>query len=38
VENPVLALRDWYAANGMLLNADKSSAILASHHKKIPHG
>jgi len=30
----VLAVRDWYAANGMLLNAEKSSAILVSHHRK----
>jgi len=28
------ALRDWYAANGMLINAVKSSTILVSHHRK----
>jgi len=34
LESAVLAVRDWYAANGMLSNADKSSAILVSHCRK----
>jgi len=34
LKSAVLAVRDWYAANGMLLNSEKSSAILVSHHRK----